>query len=86
MVGIAQLVERQVVALEVEGSSPSSYPINSNVSTLLKLNFILKTANIRQLQKTNTVSYYNLINFNNVIYPTNANKKFVRPTNQRLTI
>ena len=61
MVGIAQLVERQVVALEVEGSSPSSYPINNSLSTLLKLNLILKTTNVSKFQKNSILSYYNLI-------------------------
>ena len=85
MVGIAQLVERQVVALEVEGSSPSSYPINSNVNTLLKLNFILKTINIKQLQSNSMLSYYNLINLNNDICVSNTNKKLVRSSNNRLS-
>ena len=85
MVGIAQLVERQVVALEVEGSSPSSYPINSNVNTLLKLNFILKTINIKQLQSNSMLSYYNLINLNNDICVPSTNKKLVRSSNNRLS-
>lgn len=85
MVGIAQLVERQVVALEVEGSSPSSYPINSNVNTLLKLNFILKTINIKQLQSNSMLSYYNLINLNNDICVSSTNKKLVRSSNNRLS-
>ena len=84
MVGIAQLVERQVVALEVEGSSPSSYPITLNVSTLIKLNFILKTSNLPNLQKSNVHAYYTLITLDNKPCVNNIAKKFVRGKDRRL--
>lgn len=84
MVGIAQLVERQVVALEVEGSSPSSYPISANVSTLIKLNFLIKTASLSNLQKSNIHSYYTLITLNNKLHVNKSIKKFVRGKNNRL--
>lgn len=84
MVGIAQLVERQVVALEVEGSSPSSYPISANVNTLIKLNFLLKTSSLSNLQKGNIHSYYTLITLNNKLHANKPIKKFVRGKNNRL--
>jgi hypothetical protein len=42
MVGVAQLVEPQVVALVVVGSSPITHPIFLNILSLWKmLNFVL---------------------------------------------
>ena len=57
MVGIAQLVERQVVALEVEGSSPSSYPIlNHSVAALSNVKLILNIRN--SISSINTLNAY----------------------------
>ena len=36
MVGVAQLGERQIVALEVAGSSPVIHPIYSDVAQLVR--------------------------------------------------
>ena len=73
------------MALEVEGSSPSSYPINNSLSTLLKLNLILKTINVSKLQKNSILSYYNLIHFNSMACAITSSNKLNRPTNSRLT-
>lgn len=55
---MAQLVERQVVALEVEGSSPSSYPIRTkNITTLINI------LNIVILANTRVNKYYILKNY-----------------------
>ena len=61
MVGIAQLVERQVVALEVEGSTPSSYPISNNIQILTNLNAVLSIHRKNHLVYNNIHSYYSLL-------------------------
>ena len=66
MVGIAQLVERQVVALEVEGSNPSSYPIStkSNLETLLQIQTLLSSLNKSLILNTNFVIYHSCVRSN----------------------
>ena len=58
------MVERQVVALEVEGSSPSSYPITNRLSkelqTLSNINTIL-TCSKSKITIRNAVEYYSFI-------------------------
>ena len=51
MVGVAQLVEPQVVALVVVGSSPITHPIKKKIRTA-------KTARIRFLHKYRLVGFF----------------------------
>lgn len=60
MVGIAQLVEQQVVVLEVEGSSPSIYPI-SNLDLEIIIKKPTKIYNIKLLQLISFI--YSNLNF-----------------------
>lgn len=61
MVGIAQLVERQVVALEVEGSTPSSYPISNNIQILTNLNIMLSIPHKNYLSYNSIYNYYSFM-------------------------
>ena len=73
MVGIAQLVERQVVALEVEGSNPSSYPISTknNLETLLQIQLLLRSLNKNLMLSTTFITQQRCIN-NNLLLKNSA--------------
>ena len=58
------MVERQVVALEVEGSSPSSYPIanrlNRELQVLSNINIVLAYSKDK-ITARNVVEYYGFL-------------------------
>ena len=63
------MVERWVVASEVEGSSPSSYPITKSIHTLANLNILLNKHN--NINTSQILIYLNILNKYNANYSQN---------------